>query len=352
MVSPKTALSLACCAVFVAGACRPEIEGRPSLVLGQRILAVRSVPADAKPLTAITYDSLYVGLDGALQGEDLDWALCHKRKTLTETGAMASECLAREAEVLDPLGSGGAVAGSVLKDGCSLFGPTPPTPKAGEPSARAADPDTTGGYYQAVRVLSTSDSDYAVGVTRLACGLGSATQEQSADFMRRYRTNENPSLEELVLSRADGSEEPLSTTESEILTSVAPGEMVSLRAVWADCAGPVTCGDGICSSEEDVQSCRDDCTKPQGCSGSEPYVYFDPQQRRLTDRRESIRVSWFATSGRFEHERTGRSENEAADISTDNPWTAPDEASDVWLWAVIRDDRGGVGWGSYRLRVE
>jgi len=358
MVSRKTArlwlywMCWICCEAVAAGACKPDIEGRPSLVVEERILAVRSVPADAKPQAAITYDSLYVGPDGMLDGAALDWALCHKRKALTETGAMASECRASEADVLDPLGTGGSVTGSVLKDGCAVFGPTPPAPKAGEPSSRAADPDTTGGYYQAVRVLSGSGSDYSVGVTRLACGLGGATQEQSAAFTRRYRPNENPVLDELVLSRGDGSGESLSAADSETLTSVGLAEQLTLRAAWTDCTGPTLCGDGICGAEEDAQNCPDDCTKPHGCTGAEPYAYFDPLRRGLTDRHESIRVAWFATSGRFEHERTGRTEDEAADTSTENPWTAPNEAGDVWLWVVIRDDRGGVGWGSYRLRVE
>jgi hypothetical protein len=355
MVNAKTTQSLVLFASFALGACRPNIEGRPSLVQSERILAVRSVPADAKPKAALQYDSLFVGPDGVLDGEALDWALCRKRKALTETGAIASECLALEASVLEPLGVGTGIAGSVLTDGCELFGPTPAAPKAGEPSSRPADPDTTGGYYQSVRVVSGSGPrDYSVGVTRLACGLGGATQEQAADFTRRYRSNENPTLSELVLGYADGSEEMLSTAESDSVISVARGEQVTLRAAWADCSGPVVCGDGVCGEGEDSssQSCPDDCKEPHGCTGSEPYVYFDPLKRRLSDRRESIRVSWFATAGRFEHERTGRTETEAAETTTTNPWTAPEESADVWLWVVIRDDRGGVGWSSYRLRVE
>jgi hypothetical protein len=355
MVNVKTAQLWVLCAGFSVGACRPELEGRPSLVQGERILAVRSVPADAKPQAALKYDSLFVGPEGVLDGESLDWALCRKRKALTETGAIASECLARQAPVLEPLGVGGGVTGSVLKEGCELFGPTPPTPKAGEPSARPVDPDTTGGYYQAVRVLSGSGpADYSLGVTRLACGLGGATQEQAAEFTRRYRSNENPMLSELVLRRADGSEEVLSTAETDGTVSVTRAEQVSLRAAWADCSGPVVCGDGVCGEGEDsgAESCPGDCKEAHGCTGSEPYLYFDPLNRRLSDRRESIRVSWFATAGRFDHERTGRTESEAAETTTSNPWTAPDESADVWLWVVIRDDRGGVGWSSYRLRAE
>jgi hypothetical protein len=82
------------------------------------------------------------------------------------------------------------------------------------------------------------------------------------------------------------------------------------------------------------------------------YVYFDPITRKLRDRREAMRVSWFASAGEFEHDRTGRSEVDADDAESENVWVAPDAEGDVRVWVVLRDDRGGVGWGSYTLRVE
>ena len=355
MVTRSKARWLLAGAVVLAAACRPELEGRPSLVKSERILAVRSVPADAKPQAKVRFDSLFVGPDGALDGEVLDWALCKKRASLTEAGSIASECLEREADELEQLGTGPGVDGSVIKESCEIFGPTPPTPKAGEPNARPADPDTTGGFYQSVRVLSgDGPSDYAVGVTRLGCGLGGATQEQSAEFTRRYLPNENPALDSLTLTRDEEDEQVLPDVQSDELLTVNAGETVTLRASWADCGGSGECGDGVCvdAEDEDAESCPEDCQTPHGCSGAEPYVYFDPLNRSLTDRREAMRVSWFATAGRFEHERTGRAEDEASELSTDNTWTAPDESMELRLWVVLRDDRGGVGWGSYRLQVD
>jgi hypothetical protein len=342
------------CSLWLAAACRPEIEGRPSLVQRERVLALRSSPAEGKPQAQLTYDSLFVSADGTLDGSDLDWALCHERKPLTQAGTIAQNCLVPEGSALEALGVGASVPGSVIKDGCSLFGPTPPTPKPGEPSVRPVDPDTTGGYYQTVRVLSRAAGDeYSVGVTRLACGLGGATQEQSAEFTKRYRPNENPALDSLVLHHEDGRHETLSTADSGQIAQLIAGERVQLEAAWQDCPVPDVCGDGICGIDEDSSpaSCPDDCKTPHGCSGAEQYVYFNPQDRQLSDRREAIRVSWFASAGRFDHERTGISENEAQN-ATDNPWTAPDASVDVWLWVVIRDDRGGTGWGSYRLHVQ
>jgi hypothetical protein len=35
----------------------------------------------------------------------------------------------------------------------------------------------------------------------------------------------------------------------------------------------------------------------------------------------------------------------------DDGWTAPSTAGVVHVWVVLRDARGGAGWGSYSLQV-
>ena len=65
-----------------------------------------------------------------------------------------------------------------------------------------------------------------------------------------------------------------------------------------------------------------------------------------------MRVAWFASEGSFDHERTGQLAGERLGPTSQNVWHAPDRPADVRLWVVLRDDRGGVGWSSYRLRVE
>jgi hypothetical protein len=196
------------------------------------------------------------------------------------------------------------------------------------------------------------NDQYSIGVTRLSCGLGGATQEQAAEFTRRAQPNENPALDSVVVQRARDEEQTLPALDSEDVLRVKPRETIYLRARWPACPTEPECGDDICSPGEDTERCDDDCRQPHGCRGSEPYVYFDPITRKLVDRREAMRVSWFATDGELEHDRTGRSEPEARHTDSDNDWTAPEAEGDVRLWVVLRDDRGGVGWGSYRLRVE
>lgn len=63
----------------------------------------------------------------------------------------------------------------------------------------------------------------------------------------------------------------------------------------------------------------------------------------------AMRVSWFATGGTFDADKTGRAEDDPATTS-DNLWTAPSPGV-VHLWIVLRDSRGGVDWASYDLVV-
>ncbi len=339
-------------ALLLCAGCKPKLEGRPSLVDGDRVLAVRSVPAETKAGASVQYEALYVGLDGPVDPAGLDWALCNERKPLAVTGPIAIGCLTKSADSLTPIEGGAQPKGKLPADVCRVFGPNPPAPKMGEPATRPADPDTTGGYYQPVRVLARIEGhdQYAVGVTRLNCNLANATQEQSSEYQSQHQPNENPALDSLVLRGkpdqtvpGDGDGDPL---------AVSAGKALTLRASWIACPATAECGDGICSPGED-KSC-DDCSgsSPRGCTGSEPYLELDPIKHALVHRREAIRVSWFATDGDFDHDRTGRAESEAKTSFSDNTWTAPKHKGEVRLWVVIRDDRGGVGWSAYRLDVQ
>lgn len=364
----RSRLSVLAVAVVAAGAsaaCKPDVVGRASLVDGDRVLAVSSDRPEAKPGDTVTYRALYVGSKGPpdpahLAG--LEWAFCNTQKPLAVTGPIAPACLAPSGPGLAPLASGPTASGKIPADACKIFGPFPPDPKMGEPPGRPADPDTTGGYYQPVRLLAPAEGepDYSVGVTRLACGLSGATLEQSADYQARYRANENPALDSLVLTHSGGRSETLAPDGSGDAARVAPGETITLRASWAVCPSAPVCGDGICSPTELGVDCKDgeplccpaDCLDPKGCTGSEPYVGLDPVAHAIASRRESIRLSWFATDGDYSHDRTGVAEDDPAPRPySDDEWTAPSTSGRVWLWVVTRDDRGGVGFTSYEVDV-
>ena len=86
-------------------------------------------------------------------------------------------------------------------------------------------------------------------------------------------------------------------------------------------------------------------------------VFEDPVSRALLRRieqiatgRESMVASWYATAGTFDLDRVGRDGTDPA-TTADNGWTAPGSLGPVHLWVVLRDARGGVGWGSYTVTV-
>jgi len=63
-----------------------------------------------------------------------------------------------------------------------------------------------------------------------------------------------------------------------------------------------------------------------------------------------MRVSWFATDGSFDQDRTGRDETDMT-TATDNDWVAPTTPGVVHLWLVLRDSRGGIDWRALDLTV-
>ena len=341
---------------LLGGACTPDIEGGASIIDGPRVLAIRSDPAEAAPKgnppTTITWTALFVGPDGDQDANLLDWAICTERKPLVTAGEMSNECLAAESDALIPVGTGISASGMLPDDGCRLFGPNPPLPKAGEPAPRPTDPDATGGFYQPLRLLADVPQGdvYSVGLTRISCGLARVTGEQALDFQQRYRPNENPDFADIVLKTGDGNV-PL-TADPLTTATVKAGSNVTFTASWPDCPLTSACGDGICGANEDRMNCADDCKEPHGCAGAEPYVAFDLSTRQILDRREGMRVSWYSNVGTFDHDRTGRPENQATSPYTNNSWTAPNGAADARLWVVLRDDRGGVAFRSLLVHVE
>lgn len=308
---------------LVAG-CSPEIADTTSLVAGPRLLAVAASPAEVRPGQPFMLRALDVGPAGAA-GRPLEWSLCTERTPLTEPGPLASACLADAA--LPGLGTGDEAQGTVPRDVCRTFGPDQPAPKPGQPSGRPADPDPTGGYYQPVRVR-VAGGDSAFGL-RVLCNLGGATPMQQADFDAAYFPNHNPALAGLFLETGA---RLVSLEEDPTAVTIVPrSTRLALRAAWTACPARVA----------------------EGCAGAEPYAWLDPTWRQLIQRREAIRISWFTTGGAFDAARTGRAEAEAGTaLDSSNVWASPPSAGPVLLWVVIRDDRGGLGWSSYRLTTQ
>jgi hypothetical protein len=178
-----------------------------------------------------------------------------------------------------------------------------------------------------LRVVADSEPQpiLALAQVGLICGLPVLTGEQLFDYQKRVRVNEHPAISGVLIDGDAG--RPLSVDDGETTPiSVKPGAQLKLRVGWPSCGS-------------------------EACAGAETYVYYDPLARKLVDRREAMRVSWFSGSGSFQDDHTGRREDET-DAFSDGLWTAPSTPGPAHLWVVLRDSRGGVDWQSYVVNVE
>lgn len=336
--------------VTFAIACKPDFPERQSDVAAPRILAVRSDPAEVKPGDGVHYSVLVATPNGSVTNAAIDFAYCTRPKPLKELNDVSTDCFYPPEDAPDyvvELGVGPDASGALPRDACRNFGSDVPAPQPGQPSGRPTDPDSTGGYYQPLRLVLADIK--SLGETRVSCDLPDATREVLVDFRKRYHVNENPQilgtfalLEQATALTPEGDPNPL----------VLPaGRAITLRVGWPQCPTGASCGDGFCNGDEDVASCAADCTNPVGCTGAEAYVSYDLATRTVIDRRESMRVSWFASGGSFSDDRTGRDEMDMG-WTSDDTWTTPSTPGLVHLWVVLRDARGGVDWQSYDVQVQ
>jgi hypothetical protein len=283
----------------VAVACAPTLTSTDSLVTSPRILAVRAEPAEAKPGALITFDALVAAPPGAPTGVPA-WSFCLAPKPLTEDNVVSDACF--DTSALRVAGEGATITASTPSNGCSLFGPDAP---AG--GLRPRDPDSTGGYYQPVRV-DLGAADPTLALARISCDLASASAASAAAFAQLYVPNENPRLLPLIAS-VGGS--------TVALDAVPVGTRVDLTVAWP-------------------------------ASSAETYAYYDEASDTVGTKRESMTLAWYSSSGPLDREATGRAGDDMATFSS-NAWTAPPSAGTSQLWIVLRDSRGGVDFASYRL---
>jgi hypothetical protein len=268
------------------------VDVRTSIVLAPRVLAIRADPAEAAPGATVKYTLLFGAPDAPDASDASDapvaWAFCTSPKPLTENDVIGADCLGGAAQPT-------AADAKLPANACQLFGPDPPPG-----GFRPRDPDETGGYYQPVRALTLGAP--AIGLTRVTCNLGDAPTDAAADFGKRYHPNANPSL------------------AVDLPERVTPGARAVFRASWTS-------------------------------ADAEAYVSFDRDTQAVVDRREAMRVSWFATAGAFDQDRTGRAEDDPA-TDSENAWVAPATPATVHVWVVLRDSRGGVGWAIRDVEVK
>ena len=84
---------------------------------------------------------------------------------------------------------------------------------------------------------------------------------------------------------------------------------------------------------------------------TETFLFWNVLTLTLDMQRESLRLSWFATGGAFEHDATGRGQTET-ETFTQNVWTAPATPGPVYFWTVLRDDRGGIDFDLISAEID
>ena len=262
-------------------ACDDALDQRLAIIDAPRVLAVISTPAEARPGAQVSYEAIVASPDGPLAAPPA-WAFCTAPKPPTEDNVASVDCV--DGTGVIELGTAAVATGELPADGCLRFGPD--TPPGG---FRPRSPDATGGYYQPVRVVA--DELLAIGLTRITCKLPTAPAEVARDYDLRYVANQAPVLEPLALA------------------DVPADSDVTLTASWP-------------------------------ASGVETYLYFDPTSQTLVERREGMRVSWFATGGTLAVDASAVDEDDAA-TSVSTTWRTP-AAGPAWVWIVLRDSRGGV----------
>ncbi len=309
-------LFLSLLALTSTTACKPSVGQPAYLVTDNALLAVRGEPPEAKPGASVTYEFLLASPQGTVTGAEAWWDICQTPKPPAESNAVASACAgAPDAGAADV---GETYTAPLPSKACQLFGPIAPPPTGGQPAVRPRDPDSTGGYYQPVQVWLPNLPGGALSgfaLERIGCNLANAPSDIVQKYNSTYRANQDPAIEHTDLVDAAGGRVPL----DDGLASVGAGSTLTIETTFAT-------------------------------DSAEVFPYFDPVSATLVDRQESLSLSWFATAGKLEYDKTGIESGDSA-ISNANPWTAPIEAGTVYLWLVLRDSRGGTSFKSYQVQV-
>jgi hypothetical protein len=316
-------------AIALSAGCKPDLGDPVSLVKEVRILAVKSEPAEAAPGATVRLTALVASpgdSDAAAASISLavTWSDCTTPKPPSENNFVSATCVT---QADDPGKVGRELDDLVPAQACTFFGPVAPPV---QPPVRGRDADNTGGFYFPVRaslhgVGPRGEDVTSFGAVRLArsCGLSYADPQTRAQFLAAYALNQNPVLAGLSAVDAANQEIPWAAWDgAHASATVAPGSKVSLRQRWT-------------------------------AESAETFLVYDVAKAAVSQQQEALSASWFVTAGELEHDKTGRSAEEAATAFSDNTWTAPPEASDafVWLWTVVRDSRGGVSFATYAIRV-
>jgi hypothetical protein len=179
----------------------------------------------------------------------------------------------------------------------------------------------TGGFYQPVRaqLLLPDFSALAFAMERIKCRIPN-TPSDVTSMLNAQAPNQNPSLARLTLDPDVAPVDLFVAGQPPLVpVTVSPGSPFLLELAWT-------------------------------AASSESYLVWNAPAAELETHRETLSVSWFATAGAFDHDRTGRGEDDA-DQPTRNVWRAPLAPGIVHFWVVLRDSRGGIDFAEGAAEV-
>lgn len=285
--------------ISLASACAPSLPDDTALVTEPRLIAVRVDPPEASPGDDVTAHALVASPTGPVTDAKLDWAVCDTPKSPAENRSVDPACLT---EVGSAVAEGDPVTLTVPSDACALFGPdTPPG------DFRPRDADATGGYFLPIRVrLNAAPS---IVLQRITCNPAGASLDVANALRQAHVPNRNPTLGPLTAETPAG--------VSLALDRIPEEAEVLLKA-------------GFDATDE------------------ERYAALDPATGTLVVQRETLRFSFYATTGTFDSSHTGPAAEDATSAVTWHPGTVPGPAH---LFVVLRDSRGGLDFSATTVMV-
>lgn len=294
--------ALLCLAVIAS--CKSEADIPPWIVQEPRVLAVRTVPAEARPNQAVKREVLAVDAQGHRLTLAPQFFRCEIPKLLGERTSIGQACL--QGHGLLPIPADAPIDPLA----CKRFGPTPDPPEDEEALLpRPTAPDMSGGYYspEHLRLSGPNLHLSAFFRVRTRCDLLGATREVFDAFEAHYAPNRAPNLALAELS--------------------PPSQKVEDR--W-ELHLPIGVPTKIALQVAAVES--------------ELYAIYRIPSNRIDPARETLTLRWFASGATL-----ARSEERKDSIDLDRTSAFENEltlgpAGRASVWLVLQDDRGGTSW--------
>ncbi|MCU1283367.1 MAG: hypothetical protein JWM53_6913 [bacterium] len=281
----RLALFVALVAVIVAvGGCRNSFDPASS-VDKLRLLAVKADPPEVAPGAATTLHAIWANPGGSAPA--IRWDACLEAPPPATGRSVNPDCFGLDGgSPLEPLGQGETLATTMPMVTPAMLGL----------------PDATNGFYVWLRVQLDADGNTLLGFYGLRVSLGALSPNPP---------NQNPALTGIfTVPSADAGVADQTALDEAAPPEVHANDKIDLRALLTP-------------------------------ESSESYIVFDGDPRTTPPRTatETVGISWYTTAGTFDNDVTGVAKPDTT-LTLDKH--LPPSNTPIDLWAVARDERGGL----------